>query len=166
MKVCADFRMTVFGAHAKTPFAIRLFRSLRFVTEHPEFCSEVGLMPLSSCSFLVNSEGFACFIGVKRNSLNRDFQQHGFVREPCSQPPTSEPLPRHWTKRTFTYGQFNAQCTEEEAHLATIYARQFRKRIGSAESNWVPPSDNGTSPAEMFGDGTDFYTGFCGKFEL
>jgi hypothetical protein len=25
---------------------------------------------------------------------------------------------------------------------------------------------DGTSPTEMFGDGTDFYTRFCGKFEL
>jgi hypothetical protein len=166
MALCADFRKTIFGAHVKTPWAVRLFRSLRFVTEQPEFCPEVGLIPLSSCSFLVNSAVFATFIGVKRNSLNRDFQQHGFVRELCSQPPTSEPALRHWTKRTFKYGPFNAQCTEEETCLASLYAKQYRLRAGPVESNWVPPGDNGTFQIESFADSADCCTELFEEFEL
>jgi hypothetical protein len=126
MQTCSEFRKTIFGAHHKMPWATRLFRAIRFVTEHPEFRFEIGLIPLGTSSVLVNSSVFAQFIGVKRNSLNRDFQQHGFVRNVSSPDPTPEPIPRNWTKRTFKYGPFNAECTEEEICRAYFYTAFFR----------------------------------------
>lgn len=166
MQTCADFRKTIFGAHLKLPWATRLHRALQFVTEHPESRAEVGLIPFNTSSFLVNSEVFACFLGVKRNSLNRDFQQHGFMRELCSQDPTLEPVSRHWTKRTFKYGPFNAQCTDEETCCASLHAKQNRTQAVKVESNWVPPNENGDALVASFGDGEvmDFYSEYFGDF--
>jgi hypothetical protein len=166
MQPCDEFQMTIFGAHHKMPWANRIFHAARFVTEHPEFRFEIGLIPIGTSSFIVNSNLFAQFIGVKRNSLNRDFQQHGFVRDVCSQETTPEPFSRNWTKRTFKYGPFNAQCTEEEICLASTYARQKRMGVEPVEANCVPPCDNGSSLMESFGDGADFYTAFFEDFDL
>jgi hypothetical protein len=160
MQTSTEFQKTIFGAHLKMPWAIRLLRALKFVTEHPECRSEVGLIPSSTCSFFVNSDVFARFLGVKRNSLNRDLQQHGFVRELCSEDPTLGPVSRHWTKRTFKYGSFNAQCTEEETGQASNHAKQHRMRIVPVESNSTPSNDIETFVVESFADGVDFYADY------
>jgi hypothetical protein len=125
------FRQTVFGAHRKTPWAVRLQDTLNFVSAHPEYTLDIGLIPAGPNGFFLDSTLFAEFLGLKnQNSCNRNFQQHGFpIDRRCNVAielpkyySQSVPSGRHWAKRVFTFGAFNGDATG----MATNYARDVR----------------------------------------
>jgi hypothetical protein len=60
-------------------WAKRLRNTLRFIEDHSDAITFVGLMPCETNSFLVNSQISAIFFGLKQNSLNINFRQHRFV---------------------------------------------------------------------------------------
>jgi hypothetical protein len=160
---CAKFRATVFGPHINKAWAERLFETLQFVTEHPECCLEIGLIPSGPRSFLVNSDVFAGFLGLKRNSLNHNFQQHGFgvdatsdvCQEALAHTPELALCARHWSKRTFKYGPFNPQCTPEQVAFVADHAKHVRRRITPAEEDLPPLQDLQANDVENVDDWWD-----------
>jgi hypothetical protein len=135
-EVLTAFRISVYGPHIKVPWAIRLHQTLSFVDNNPQFIPEIGLMSTGSNSFLINSKVCSTFFGMKRNSLNRNLQQHGFILDRKADV-MAELLPdhselewsaRHWSKRIFILGSFNPESTIEEINLATNNARLTRTR--------------------------------------
>jgi hypothetical protein len=159
-----EFRATVFGPHLKKAWAVRLLQTLQFVTAHPEYCLEIGLIPLDSCSFLVNSNVLACFLGLKRNSLNHNFQQHGFIlditadsaEELQTHAPELVCKARNWSKRVFKYGLFNAQCTRQQVAVASIYAKNARKHNPRTEEDLPLLEYHEFADTESYDDWSDF----------
>jgi hypothetical protein len=136
-----EFRRTVVGRHITKPWAIRFRELLRFLTLHPQYARDVGLIPAGTKGFFVNSQVCARFLGSKcRNSLNRNFQEHGFKIDQtanvadelkfCS--PQLITSHRCWSKRVFDFGDFNGESSNQQTDLASNYARLVR--IGAAST--------------------------------
>jgi hypothetical protein len=148
-------RAAVSGPHVPTPWAQKIHEALQFVAAHPEFAPAVGLVPSSIDGFLVNSHACAQFFGVKRNSLNRNFQEHGFrvdvgcnlASELAAKCPQLAGTERRWVKRVFALGAFGTASGAAEVAAATAYARLSRGcRVGApcpealAPPPWGPPA--------------------------
>jgi hypothetical protein len=122
--------------HDKT-WALSLRNALRHVSHHHESFSTIGLVPAGPDSFFVHATTFAKFLGLKdRSSLNKDFQQHGFyidtdcdIEELSRLCPQISPSPRCWVKRVFALGPFNGDISDQQAGIASNYAKQVRKGL-------------------------------------
>jgi hypothetical protein len=158
------FRNTVFGPHIKAPWAIRLRDTLRFIETHTEYQLQVGIIPAGQNAFFVNSSVSAKFFGLKsRNSLNRNFQEHGFVLDHSSNVtqelrtlcPELVPSSHCWGKRRFIFGEFNGDISATQAAQAaqaSNTAKQIRK--GNLQMPTVPIASQALSPekkADMAG---------------
>jgi hypothetical protein len=125
------FRDSVFGLHLKIPWAVRLHQALSFVAAYPQFVSVIGLIPAGPKSFLINSHVCSTFFGMKRNSLNRNLQDHGFLLEPkadieaelCRYNRELRRFARHWSKRMLVLGPFNPKSAIGETSRATDFPR-------------------------------------------
>jgi Na+-transporting NADH:ubiquinone oxidoreductase subunit NqrF len=129
-----QFRANVFGSHIRTPWAKRLYDTLNFVTEYPQYAMMIGLIPCNATSFYVNSHQLGDFFGLTANAINRDLRQHGFkLDNTCD---VSDELrmkfaetvfsSRRWGKRVFTLGRFDAIGGTEVVVLASDHARMVR----------------------------------------
>jgi hypothetical protein len=141
------FRTTVFGAHMKMPWAIRLRNTLRFLETHPEYRLQVGIIPAGQNAFFINSSICAQFFGLKnRNSLNRDLKQHGFVSDDSLNTaqqlrtlcPQLISVSRCWGKRRFVLGDFNGQISITQTERASNHARKVRGRNLPIDTLTVP----------------------------
>jgi hypothetical protein len=130
-------------------FPRKIRDSLLFVANHPESASQIGLIPYGQDSFLVNSKTWAQFIGLKFNSCNRNFQDHGFKldshfvisQELRNRYPEVILSRRKWLKRTCVHGPFNAQSTDVEIARAQSYAKAIRARTPHPNSlDWSDSS--------------------------
>jgi hypothetical protein len=107
---------------------------LAFIDQHPDAIPFVGLIPCGPNAFLVNSDLCAAFFGIRRNSCNRNFQQHAFrvdnqgnvADELARRCPNLIGEERHWVKRVFLFGLFNADSTREQVEVASAHARSVR----------------------------------------
>jgi hypothetical protein len=131
---CRTFQKDLFGPHIRISWEQRVRKALHYVQEHPEAIPFIGLIPSGRSAFLVNSEVCAAFFGLRRNSCNRNFQQHGcsvdtqavIGAELVRQCPNLAGQERHWVKRVFLFGVFNANSTQEEIELVSADARSVR----------------------------------------
>jgi hypothetical protein len=129
------FQQTVWGAHSRKPWAQRIRETLHFIKGHRHAIPFTGLVPSGPNSFLVKSDVCSSFFKIRRNSCNRNFQQDGFyvdleanIEEELKQNcPELAGEKRHWVKRVFSFGLFNADSTPEEAELASAHARSVRR---------------------------------------
>jgi hypothetical protein len=120
--------------HGKIFFAMKLFKILRFLIDHPEAALCIGLIPYDQNSFLINMKYFAAFLGLKQNSCNRNFQQHMFIldknfrisQELRDRYPAVTLSERTWRRRQFALGNFNGNSSEAEIAVATAAARSAR----------------------------------------
>jgi hypothetical protein len=150
MQQYREFQSQVFGVHIRMPWAQRIYEALHFIESHPDAIPLIGLIPCGGSTFLVNSKLCAPFFGIKRNSCNRNFQQHGFrvenqgnIRDILAlKCPSFAGNERHWVMRVFSFGEFNADSTPEEVALASAHARSVRSHRPFA----VPQTDR--VPAE------------------
>jgi hypothetical protein len=116
-------------------FAAKMRDGLRFVGDHPEAASKIGLIPYGSNSFFVNSRICGAFFGIKANSCNHNCKQHEFVLDKDyeitqalrDRYPDIALSPRTWSLRTFRRGRFNGQSGDDEIAVATIAASQSRR---------------------------------------
>jgi hypothetical protein len=140
----------------KTPWAIRLRDTLRFIETHTEYQLQVGIIPAGQNAFFINSSVSAEFFGLKsRNSLNHNLQQHGFVLDHSSNVtqelrtlcPELAPSSRCWGKRRFAFGEFNGDISATQAARASNAARQVRK--GNPQMPTVPIASQALSPEKM-----------------
>jgi hypothetical protein len=129
-----SFRESISGTHIQTPWSERVRLTLQFVAQHPEHLPRIGLISCGYNSILVNARIFGEFIGVKPNSINRNFTQHGFILDPkCdvtqelrTLSPKLARMSRSWCKRVYKFGPFNARSTPEDAERMSAYAHNFR----------------------------------------
>jgi hypothetical protein len=60
-------------------FAVKIYRILEFVKHHPDACEITGLIWTKlPAIFLVNNQLLTVFLGIKCNSINTNFREHGF----------------------------------------------------------------------------------------
>jgi hypothetical protein len=157
-EIISAFRQTIYGAHKSRKFICCHRDALRFVEHYPTSSPIVGLIPCPPNGFLHNSSVYSAFCGLKRNSCNRNFQQHGFVLDgTCNVQdelnnrfPGLNLSPRNWVKRVFVFGPFNGQTSEAEADCALNHARAVRARRVPA----APPRP-AAEPAEMSDEPSD-----------
>jgi hypothetical protein len=135
-----NFRERVFGAHIQMSWAERIYEALRFVENHAEAIPYVGLVSYGSNALLVNSTICSKFFGIRKNSCNRNFQQHAFrikqdqniAAELSRRCPSLAGQECHWVKRVFEFGPFNPHSTPNDIERASAYARTVRSPGHSA----------------------------------
>jgi hypothetical protein len=131
---------------------------LRFTEDHPEQGPECGLIPCDSNSFLLNSTVYAKRHGLKRNSLNRNMQLHGFAldrscdvtAELRARFPHLAPSGQHWVKRVFRYGPFNGRISDGQALVA--HRRAAETRQSHVQSRAQAPPDDASDSAYLADD--------------
>jgi hypothetical protein len=121
----------------KTPWAIRLRNTLRFLQNHPEYTLQVGIIPDGQNAFFINSSIAAQFFGLKnRNSFNRDLKQHGFIVDRSANITHQLiPVSRCWVKRIFPFGDFNGDSSIKQTERASNFARRIRNRNDQIPQN-------------------------------
>jgi hypothetical protein len=96
------------------------------------------MIPAGPNSFFVHTATHAKFLGLKhRSGLNKDFEQHGFyidtqcnvARELSQLCPEISPSCRNWVKRVFDLGLFNGDISDQEAAVASNYAKKVRNGL-------------------------------------
>jgi hypothetical protein len=118
-----QFKNAVCGRNKHRSWASRFYKTLTFVTEHPQYQMTIGLIPCDETSFFVYKELLANFFGMKPNGINCNLRQHGMNIVKC---PEVNYLGRHWTKRYCIHEPFDAISGEQTVASATQYARDFR----------------------------------------
>jgi hypothetical protein len=173
MSELQELQENVCGPHMRLSFATKLRNTLRFVDNHPDAASRTGLIPFGPNSFLVNSKICSQFFGIKPNSCNRNFQQHQFgidfhyqITQACrDRYPNIQLSQRTWPRRTFKYGQFNGDSSDEEIAVATIEASRQRGlfRFNHEQAEHMPilgtplmSNDGQGLFSGDFGDGGEF----------
>jgi hypothetical protein len=120
-----EHQRTVHGPHMKILFETKVRECLRLVIHHPWAAPRIGLIPCEEDRFLVNATIFTAFQGIKANSCNRNFRQHGFTRdkeyqitqETCERSPDIALSPRTWSARTVPGGALNEQSDDDGNHV-------------------------------------------------
>jgi hypothetical protein len=146
------FRETVMFPHVTEPWACRLWRTICFVTKHPEHAIEVGVIPCPPNAVFVHSRIHVNFCGLaKYSSCNRNFKQHGFfVDHKCNVVAELQLVvrdfsvsfsPRSWAKRVFILGQFNCNSSLDEIAAATAYAKRIRTSRGNQSPQLLQPTN-------------------------
>jgi hypothetical protein len=115
----AEFQGEVCGLGKTWNAKVRM--ALDFAQSHADAIPRIGLVPCGSDAFFVKAATCACFFGLKHNSLNVNFRNHGMARDPkpgnigrqLLAMGVSPDGPDHfWTKRTlppFPDPNLNAQ---------------------------------------------------------
>jgi hypothetical protein len=107
------FSRTICGQHIRMTFLERVQKSVCYVAAHPEYIGQVGAIESTTGGVLVNHKVFSAFLGLKSNSLARNFRDHHFVldqnydpsRELLARLPTGAPIDtRKWALRRQTIG--------------------------------------------------------------
>jgi hypothetical protein len=150
-----QFQTKVCGPHIKISFATKIRDGLHFVDDNPWAAAYIGLIPYGPNSFLVNSRICAAFHGIKRNSWNRNFQQHHFDLEkhyPISQElreryPNIALSPQTWLRRIFKLGSFNERSSDAEIAIATKMAASSRRKYVQVSE----PFEGDVGDADDFG---------------
>lgn len=102
-------------------FAVKLFHVLQQTTANRTLLPETGAIWCSDGEhFLVNSKVLGKLLGLKSNSVNTNFRDHGFIIVGPLLPSDLEfsqdlPDPIHWKKRRNGRCQFTAASTIEDA---------------------------------------------------
>jgi hypothetical protein len=164
----SEFQKTVCGPHLPILWSNRLLLALQFTRDHPNHIPDVRVVSCGENSLLINPEALARCCGLKRNSLNRNLNQHGFkldtdcdiameLRKHCPWVCTS---PKCWRKRVFSKGSFNPTSTQEEAAAAAAHARavrrgeRFQQHKRQEEEEWQLDDDQAFADAIDFGLGS------------
>jgi hypothetical protein len=154
-----ELQKAVCGPHLRVWFSTKVRDVLLFVSDHPETASQVGLIPYGHNSVFVNSKICARFFGIKPNSCNRNFQEHGFRiagkaeidQELRDRYPGIFLQTRAWTKRTFAYGLFNGGSSHVEIAHARRCAQAIRE--GRPAPELIYSSDTDADPLDECGYG-------------
>jgi hypothetical protein len=80
------FAKTITGQHAQAAFLQRVKRLIAFVGDHPQHIGEIGVIGSLTGGILVNHKIFSAFLGLKPNSLSRNFRDHNYVLDPQYDP--------------------------------------------------------------------------------
>ncbi|OHT16015.1 hypothetical protein TRFO_13496 [Tritrichomonas foetus] len=105
----------------RTKFVVKIFHMLQFVRKHPEKMLELGA---SWCNdgrhFVINSNILGSFLGLKANSVNTNFRDHGFqIISSNAQDLRSEFSnmieTRHWKKRISGSSSFTINSNIDDA---------------------------------------------------
>jgi hypothetical protein len=80
------FARTIFGPHLRMTFLERLQKCVCYVAAHPEYIGEIGVIESRTGGILVNHKAFSAFLGLKPNSLARNFRDQHFVLDPSYDP--------------------------------------------------------------------------------
>ena len=105
----------------RTKFVVKIFHVLQFVRLHPEKIHELGAAWCEDGRhFIVNSNILGGFLGLKANSINTNFRDHGFQILSSSSQEIKNRFPtitetRHWKLRLSSGANFHAASTIEEA---------------------------------------------------
>jgi hypothetical protein len=92
------------GDWKRSSFCVKLLSSLNHTKEHPEDGGWVGTMwSADGETVFVHSRIFGQFLGVRTNTINRNFRNHGFVIVANGQKTDPElanaPKSGHWRRR-------------------------------------------------------------------
>jgi hypothetical protein len=107
-------------------FAVRLLRVLRAADSDPE---QVPTLGITWCrdgrSFISHPRLISVTLGLKQNSINTNFRDHGFEISDCTPASIVEefgnlPEPHLWKKRSHISGQFTRNTSPEAAERIQI----------------------------------------------
>jgi hypothetical protein len=105
-------------------WTLKIVHCLIFVKEHPSemVTNIIGLRWINTKVFICNSLIFAKFLGMKANTLNLNFRDHGFIK-------TSNDREAYWKSRQNLYdvanwkphehvsGRITMNCTENDVNF-------------------------------------------------
>jgi hypothetical protein len=77
---------TVTGQHVRVTFSERLRSCLRFAADHPELLEEIGVVSSAAGGVLGNHKALSALLGLKPNSLARNFRDQHYVLDPHYDP--------------------------------------------------------------------------------
>jgi hypothetical protein len=70
-----------FFTKSKVTFGVKIHRLLEYIKQHPEDAAVVGLIWSTQPGiFLANTKSLTIFLGLKVNSVNTNFREHGFIQ--------------------------------------------------------------------------------------
>jgi hypothetical protein len=135
-ELISAFQRRLSDHHQRKRFIYRHRDALHFVETYPETSLIIGLISCKPNGFLVNSTVYSTFLGLRKNSCNRNLQQHAFthdtsfnVEAELSKRFAGVNVPKqNWVKRVFAYGRFDGDTLDSEADIAANHARDVRQK--------------------------------------
>lgn len=145
-------------------FVTRVVHILNFVYAHPETVTQLGAgWCRDGRHFVANSKTLGSFLGLKSNSINTNFRDHGFQIMTCQRTELQKDYPvlsdiRHWKKRYISLDWFKVGVDPKEADKMMVLSEKVSESTttpipsGSAETpSFIPRSLANIDRAQMVG---------------
>jgi hypothetical protein len=134
-------RLNVGSDKSRVKFAVKLLKALERTSTDPELIPQVGIAWCSDGRhFIANPRILGGYLGLKPNSINANFRDHGFTICDC---PVNQiianfgniPDPQNWRKRFHAEGEFTRTSTLEDANRISICGHRMMDLVAPPEPN-------------------------------
>jgi hypothetical protein len=126
----------------RVKFAVRILEALQYTDAHPHEINKVGIAWCSDGHhFVANPKILGHHLGLRSNSVNTNFRDHGFVLCPC---PVNQiiarfgnlPDPQNWKKRC--HPEFAKRSTAADANRIALSKKRNMELITISEPEFDP----------------------------
>jgi hypothetical protein len=127
MNAATALQAEIGGAHTRFLFPERLRRALELTERFPQLRNYVGAVEAEDGTVEVSSGVLAQFLKLRRNSINKNLRDHGFVRGTLILPTRCEGGNLSWYKWTNAIATFGRSTLPSEIDRLANYAKIARK---------------------------------------
>jgi len=122
-------------------FMTKILHILRYVSKHPQEAEDLGASWLSdNTHFITHSNKIGSFLGLKANSINTNFRDHGVIikKSTVNEIKTEFPYLRdqkNWKKRVCQHYNFNSKSTISDSDSILLIENEIQTSTKSDEKS-------------------------------